>query len=46
MVVERNFGNGTRSMTPANDNTTDAAWARYCAEVLRLRLARLLRGRG
>ncbi len=20
-------------MTPANDNSTDAAWARYCAEV-------------
>ena len=31
-------------MTPANDNTD--AWARYCAEILRLRLARLLNGRG
>ncbi len=28
-------------MTPANDNNADA-WARYCAEILRLRLARLL----
>ncbi len=33
-------------MTPANDNGTDTAWARYCAAVQRLRLARLLNGRG
>ncbi len=32
-------------MTPANDNTTDAAWARYCAEIMRLRIARLLSGK-
>ncbi len=33
-------------MTPANDNSADAAWARYCAEILRLRLAQLLNRKG